>query len=198
LKNTVPHGVLENQENAVLDGVPNNPTRAEGTMTITAEDVILEIERAFDGVAREDGITLHEAVALDDYASDAGRTQARLRDTESRWQDVPTEDIEREYTIFSFLDDKGFKYYLPAYMTWMLRNFDHTHSASLDSTIYSLEPSSYFSKRSTLFNLAQSTAILHFLEFFMTDERFDDHSTLNAWTHWAQICEEFTSRKETT
>jgi hypothetical protein len=166
-------------------------------MNMTAEDVILEIERAFDGVARDDGITLHEARALDDYASDAERAQARLRDTESRWQDVPQEDIEREYTIFSFLDDRGFRYYLPAYMTWMLCHFDHTHSASLDSTVFALEPSSYFSKRATLFDHAQATAILHFLEFLMTDERFNDHSTLNAWTHWAQICEDFASRKET-
>jgi hypothetical protein len=194
--NTVPHGVLENQENAVLDGVLNNPPRAKGAANMTAEDVILEIERAFDGVARDDGITLHEAVALDDYASDDERTQARLRDTESRWQDVPEEDIEEQYTIFSFLDDKGFRYYLPAYMTWMLRNFDHTHSASLDSTVYALEPSSYFPQRSTLFNFSQVTAIVHFLEYLMTDERFNDHSTLNAWTHWAQICEAFTSRKE--
>ncbi len=165
---------------------------------MTATDVILEIERAFDGVARDDGITLHEARALDDYASDTERAQARLRDTESRWQDVPEEDIEREYTIFSFLDDKGFRYYLPAYMTWMLRHLNHTHSASLDSTVFALEPSSYFSKRATLFNVAQATAILHFLEFLMTDERFDDDSTMNAWTHWAQICEDFASRKEIT
>ncbi len=165
-------------------------------MNMIAEDVILEIERAFDGVAREDGITLHEAVALDDYASDTERAQARLRDTESRWQDVPIEDIEREYAIFSFLDDKGFRYYLPAYMTWMLRNLNHTQSSSLDSTVYALEPRAYFIKRSTLFNLAQATAILHFLEFLMTDERFNDHSALNAWAHWAQICEDFASSKE--
>lgn len=164
---------------------------------MTATDVIQEIERAFDGVTRDDGITLHEAVALDDYASDDGRAQARLLDTESRWQDVPDKDIEREYTIFSFLDDQGFRYYLPAYLTWALRNFEHTQSASLDSIIFALEPSSYFPQRSTLFDHAQAAAIARALEFLMTDPRFDDPSTLNAWTHWAQICEDFASRKET-
>lgn len=163
---------------------------------MTAEDVIQEIERAFDGVPRDDGITLHEAVALDNYASDMERAQARLQDTESRWQDVPAQDIEREYTVFSFLDDKGFRYYLPAYMTWALQHFDRTDSVSLDSTIYALEPSSYFPQRSTLFNRAQATVIRYFLEFLLTDERFDIPSALNAWTHWAQICEDFASRKE--
>ena len=164
---------------------------------MTANDVILEIERAFDSVARGGGITLHEAVAMDDYASDEERARARLLDTESRWQDVPDGVIEREYTVFSFLDDAGFRYYLPAYMTWALRNLERTQSVSLDSTIYALEPSSYFPQRSGLFNHAQARAILHFLEWIVQTDAFrNDRAALEAWAHWTQVCEAFASAGE--
>ena len=163
---------------------------------MTANDVILEIERTFDGVDRGDGITLHEAVAIDMYASGEERVRARLQDTESRWQDVPDGVIEREYTIFSFLDDAGFRYYLPAYMRWILRNLEHTHSVSVDSTIYALEPSSYFPQRSGLFNHAQARAILHFLAWIVqTDEFRDDRAAFEARAHWTQVCETLDSTK---
>lgn len=46
--------------------------------------LIAEIERAFDGFEREDGVTLHEASVIDDHGSDAERAQARLDDPETR------------------------------------------------------------------------------------------------------------------
>ena len=86
------------------------------------DELIAEIERAFDGVSREDGITLHQAEAMDDYYKPADRVAfARLKDRESRWQDVPDRDIERYRVILSYADAKALRYYLPAYMRWTLR-----------------------------------------------------------------------------
>jgi hypothetical protein len=180
----------------MINTVPNAIFRKfnRGKSEMTAQDVIQLIERAFDGVARGDGITLHEAVVIDDHASDEERTRARSQDTESRWQDVPDNVIEREYTIFSFLDDAGFRYDLPAYMIWALRNVERTQSVSLDSTVYALEPSSYFPQRSGLFNHAQARAILHFLEWIVQTDAFrDDRAALEAWAHWTLVCEAFAS-----
>src|SRR5262245_49552524 len=78
--------------------------------------VLSEIEAAFSGVSREGGVTLHEATAIDDYATQAQRESARARDQETRWQDVPDADIASNYSVFSFLDDIGRVYYAPAYM----------------------------------------------------------------------------------
>ncbi len=88
------------------------------------EDVLLAlIETAFDGVTRDDGITLHQAVVIDDYGSEEEFISARDLDTEIRWQDVPDSDISTNTSIFSFLDPKGFRYYLPASMYWAVKNY---------------------------------------------------------------------------
>ncbi|MFG6099650.1 DUF6714 family protein [Leptothoe sp. ISB3NOV94-8A] len=72
--------------------------------------LIKEINEAFDGVAREDGVTLHEAMVIDDYGSPAERAEARAQDTEDQWQDVPEDDIRFSDAVLSFLDSKGFHY----------------------------------------------------------------------------------------
>ncbi len=104
--------------------------------------LIAEIERAFDGVEREDGRTLHEASAMDDYASPEELAQARLLDPEARWQDVPDEDIQYGHMSLIYLDDKGFHYYLPAYLVWYLRFIDneeeHFYSETFGSVGYAL------------------------------------------------------------
>lgn len=86
--------------------------------------LIAEITAAFDGVEREDGITLHEAEALDDRLSEAEQRAARSLDTEERWQDVPDKDIAWCCSALSFLDDKGFRYYFPAFMIYALKHWD--------------------------------------------------------------------------
>ena len=57
------------------------------------DQVIAEIDKAFDGVKRG-AVTLHEADVIDRYRSDKECKAARAQDTEGRWQDVPEADIE--------------------------------------------------------------------------------------------------------
>jgi hypothetical protein len=78
--------------------------------------LIAEITAAFDGVAREDGTTLHEAIAIDNWRSHEEQMTARRLDTEQRWQDVPGEAILACESVLPFLNPKGFRYYLPAFM----------------------------------------------------------------------------------
>ena len=87
--------------------------------------LIAEIERVFDGVAREDGRTLHEASAMDDYATPEELAEARLLDIETRWQDVPDQSIQWGHMSLIYFDEKGLHYYLPAYLIWFLRFVDH-------------------------------------------------------------------------
>lgn len=108
------------------------------------QTILTQIHEAFDGVARGDGVTLHQAIALDDYGDAAAQAEARARDTEARWQDVPDVDIARHPSYFTFLDDAGIRYYLPAQMAWALRRHDD-EDATVDeggpSAWYRLTPS---------------------------------------------------------
>jgi hypothetical protein len=101
--------------------------------------VIREIEAAFDGITREGGVSLHEADVIDNYGTPAERDAARALDTENRWQDVPAGDIRTYHWVLPFLDPIGYRYYLPAYMTWSLTNLNSPRdTTSIDATIFSL------------------------------------------------------------
>ncbi|MEL6131286.1 MAG: DUF6714 family protein [Cyanobacteria bacterium J06636_28] len=150
--------------------------------------LIEEITVAFDGVAREEGVTLHEATVIDDYGSPAERAEARAQDTEDRWQDVPEADIRFTDAVLSFLDPKGFHYYIPAYMVWYLRNIDNKDpgywSNTFDSVVfhltYKVDVDDYVSSKFQLFTLAQSKAVANFLLFDMEREQTLEKQYLQA------------------
>jgi hypothetical protein len=137
--------------------------------------LIEEITAAFDGVSREDGVTLHEATVIDDYGSFEERAEARKRDIEDKWQDVPEKDIRFTDAVLSFLDPKGFHYYIPAYIIWYLRNIDNPDpnywSNTFDSVIFHLaagfygEVGNFYLAKFKLFTPGQAKAIAHFLVF---------------------------------
>jgi hypothetical protein len=136
------------------------------------------IGQAFADVTRDDGMTLHEAAVLDGYGSDAELAAARLRDTDRHWRDVPDAAIERLWTALMFLDDKGFHYYLPAYMWWTLRHYDRSDSLSVDAPLDALtikpwdhSETSYEEARRQRFRLlteAQAQVVCAFLRFLVT------------------------------
>lgn len=140
--------------------------------------LIAEITAAFDGVSREDGVTLHEATVIDDYGSLEERAEARKQDTEDKWQDIPEEDIRDANANLSFLDPKGFHYYIPAYIVWYLRNIDNadpnyweSYAFTFGSVIFHLAAGSHgkgrdrYLSKFKLFTPEQSKAIAHFLVF---------------------------------
>lgn len=88
-----------------------------------AEQLIAEIEAAFDGVRLGGGATLHEAVAFEgtDYATPEKRQRVRALDPQTRWQDIPDSSLEQCEHFFA-VDEEGFRFHLPAYMRWLLRH----------------------------------------------------------------------------
>ncbi|SKB11889.1 conserved hypothetical protein [Planktothrix sp. PCC 11201] len=129
--------------------------------------LIEKIRTAFLEVQLEDGITLHEARALDDYRD---TEKARIIDCHIHWLDIPDSWIEDFYEAFSFLDAKGFRHYIPAYMIWCLKNYEHTTSASFDSTLYVLErifktEDEYYRPKFNILNQVQLEVIQEFMNF---------------------------------
>ncbi|NER84275.1 MAG: hypothetical protein F6K42_33015, partial [Leptolyngbya sp. SIO1D8] len=92
--------------------------------------LIQTITAAFSDVLREDGVSMHQARVIDDYGSPEEEAQARLLDIDTHWWEVPDAWIAEFYEILSFVDPKGFRYYIPAYMIWTLKNYDNTWSNS--------------------------------------------------------------------
>jgi hypothetical protein len=167
------------------------------------DELIAEITAAFDGVSREDGTTLHEAEALDNRESDEECRAARRLDTEQRWQDVPYEDILWCCSALSFLDVKGFLYYLPAFMVHGLRHFEDDPNGILHSCEYHLLYESQKSLRQSKpepiatkygFTDAQCRVIAKFLRFLNVDDMsMTDLPTLQAVERWEKFVQERSS-----
>ena len=156
------------------------------------DELIAEITTAFDGVAREDGTTLHEAIAIDDWKPREEQLAARQLDTEQRWQDIPDEAIVACESALPFLDAKGFRYYLPAFMVCGLRNWGNDAGRIVDTCEFNVLHESQKSLRQSEpasvaanygFNEAQCRAIAHFLRFVVGDD--DELTTRPATTHQA-------------
>jgi hypothetical protein len=159
-------------------------------------ELIAEITAAFDGVAREDGTTLHEAIAIDNWKSPEEQHAARRVDTEQRWQDVPPEAIIACESALSFLDPKGFRYYVPAFMVCGLRNWGNDAGLIVDTCEYHLlhepqkslrqsDPASIAAKYG--FTDAQCKSIAHFLRFVVgKDDAFTTQpaTALRAVAKW--------------
>ena len=135
--------------------------------------LIRQIRTAFADVTRLGGVSLHEADVIDDYGSRRQRKAARELDKDHAWWEVPDADMERYHWILSFLDATGFRYYIPAYMSWILKNYDRNDSASVDFTLYALDCGESLNDRRRqyfrLFNREQSTAVCAFLRFMAGD-----------------------------
>lgn len=162
--------------------------------------LIAEITAAFDGVSREDGTTLHEAEARDDWKSDEECQAARRFDSEPRWQDVPDVDISACCSALSFLCPKGFRYYLPAFMLYGLRHLENDPNGSLQSCEYHLlyeypkslrksEPAAIANKYG--FTAAQCRAVAKFLRFIAGDDiTMTELPTIQAVEKWEQYVQE--------
>jgi hypothetical protein len=181
--------------------------RNETNFESERDALIAEITAAFDGISREDGTTLHEAEAIDDRKSAEECRAARRSDTDQHWQEVPAKDISACCSALSFLDAKGFRYYLPAFMLYGLRNWGHDPNDILYSCGYHLlhepqkslrksEPASIASKYD--FNDAQCRVIARFLRFVAAKNiRLTGLPTLQAIEKWEKFARERSSVRTT-
>ncbi|HET9111364.1 MAG TPA: DUF6714 family protein [Ktedonobacterales bacterium] len=84
------------------------------------------------------------------------------------WRVVPADIVEREYAALFFLSPAGFRQFLPAYMSWVLRH-PKSGAAVVESTLQALTPASgelhaFSLSKFTLLDDAQRIAIRLFLE----------------------------------
>lgn len=157
--------------------------------TRTKEELIKEIETAFEGVTLEDGIGLWEAQGHDDRLSPAECNKLRQDDEKHDWQNIPAVDIYKAQSSPSFFDAKGMRFHLPQFMLLQLGVFEEevneimqnkslrvmapdidfhlTWSLSKASSNSEIEKRMFHHKDSqfSALNKAQIQAVIHYLEF---------------------------------
>jgi len=164
---------------------------------IDTAPLIAEITAAFDGVAREDGVSLREGDAIDGCVSDKRRAAARRLDTDARWQDVPNADLSNYYLALHYLDAKGFCYYLPAYLIWDLTaNTSSTHGIGSHVLFHLLLPPEAnlrhdWLERFSLLTPEQGKAVCRFLRFVAVYGELDDPQDAAAALadYWSRYCD---------
>lgn len=164
--------------------------------------LIVEITAAFDGISLDDGITLEEAKAIDDWKRPQMPRAERQLDAQYRWQDIPDEELLDSDSPLAFFDAKGFRYHLPAFMVCGLKDWENDSSGILHSCEYNLlhesqkslrqsEPSSIVAKYD--FTKEQCKAIASFLRFVVgNDDEFstEERAILQAVEKWERFVKE--------
>jgi hypothetical protein len=143
------------------------------------KNVIEIIKKAFQTVTRENGTSLHEADVIDGYGSEEEQKEARKLDKDTHWSEILDEDIKKFPSILSFLNPVGWRYHIPAYMIWTIKNYKNSDSFTVDSTIYDfiLQEEKYLNwcmERFSLLTQEQSRAVAMFLKYMAEDERYCD------------------------
>lgn len=107
------------------------------------------------------------------------------------WQDIPDRVIDTLYDVLSFLDEKGYRFYLPAYMIWTIENYKKSDSSSSEYTLYSLIPSDFNLSRRQFFTWEQSQAICQFVSFMAIYDDYEQIEDLGILKYWQQFCQPF-------
>lgn len=138
-------------------------------MTTTAEDdLIAQIAAAFDKVQLDDGVSLNMAEFNDSGGSAAHFAEQAKSDERVDWHRVITPALEAFTVTFCFTDLKGFRFYIPAYMIWTIRNHRISNSIITDNTIYAIDPDRYLFREIAFtkwFSPRQVAAMIAFLEY---------------------------------
>ena len=148
---------------------------------VTRDDSLSQIEEAFAGVPRpSDEELLHEDCR---HGSCCDDMDIQSLYGISHWRDVPEVVVEGEWAALFFLCPAGFRHFLPAYMSWVLRHPDGG-AAVVSSTLIALTPATddlrtFSLSKFTLLNEDQRSAVLSFLEAMAP---FED--VTNALAHW--------------
>jgi hypothetical protein len=81
-----------------------------------ADDLIELVRQAFAGVELGDGIGLLESDGIDDYADEATLAALRASDEKHDWQKIPNSRLIQCSAAPSFLDAKGMRFHVPAFL----------------------------------------------------------------------------------
>lgn len=146
-------------------------------MPLTEAELIYQIESAFDDVTLGEGTSLNMAVFYDSYCSASEFEERAKKDERQNWKWIHDTTLERFKSTFCFTDLLGYRFYLPAYMRWTIKNHGKSDNIISDFTIYAIDPRNPQFKETQFidwFTRSQLEVILAFLDFCADDaDSFD-------------------------
>jgi hypothetical protein len=137
---------------------------------------------------------IHVAFAADRRPPDKALLHSDCRDDMDlqrlyeidHWSEVPDEVVVTEYAALAFLSAEGFRHFIPAYMTWILRHPD-AGEAVVDATIWAFLPdlhgvvlAPFVRSKWEALDRQQRAAVTVFLQA-MRDHHSDAAAALSAW-----------------
>jgi hypothetical protein len=155
----------------------DHPTQLEPL----ALDLIERVEVAFADVKRGDGTSWQEAEEIDCHGSDDERRAARALDTDARWQDVSDSLMDELPSAVGYLDDKGFRYYLPAFLVADIHRRGSWESAVDDNFHSILRRPDRVEYLKAHLSAAQKEAICAWLKLFHKRAPHYNPEALNIW-----------------
>ena len=156
------------------------------------------IETAFDGVPRPETslaqFRLTDEKGMSGEITDDEWDAAGILRIDSRWQDLPDIELERQTGLLSHMGAEEFRYYLPAYMRYSLSHIEKSwlENPTLGSTVFALTfldrtgpMAGYHLSQFELLDGPQRNAIAAFLRCVIEHaderERFDARRALGYW-----------------
>jgi hypothetical protein len=142
-------------------------------MTANEQKLIDQIEGAFSGVKLDDGISLNMTEYYDSGGCMPDFKERAAGDERNDWKAIPGKTLEQFTVTFSFTDLKGFRFYIPAYMIWAVRNHRTSNSIISDFTIYAIDPLHYLFEPIPFldwFTASQVAAMSAFLEYAVQND----------------------------
>ncbi|TVQ51919.1 MAG: hypothetical protein EA366_14670 [Spirulina sp. DLM2.Bin59] len=108
-------------------------------LNIRESALIRRIQEAFAGVKLGGGRSLNMTEYYDSYQGASEYLEKAKHDERQDWRKIADATLEQFTVTFSFTDVEGFRFYLPAYMIWTIRNHRTNNSIIGNYTIYALD-----------------------------------------------------------
>ena len=103
-----------------------------------SEALFQEVHAVFGKVELGDGLSLHQAGAMDLMLSAEEVRQSRRLDTETRWQDIPDSKVEEFHYALTFMDPEGMRFHLPRFVVYSLEH-PGLDSPAVDAAVYACD-----------------------------------------------------------
>jgi hypothetical protein len=110
------------------------------SVTSDEKELIDKIRAAFAGVKLDDGMSLNMTEYYDSGGCLPEFEEKARGDERDDWQKIADKTLEEFLVTFPFTDLKGYRFYIPAYMIWAIRNHKLSDSIIGDFTVYAIDP----------------------------------------------------------
>ncbi len=145
------------------------------------QPLIEQISIAFADVKLEDGIGIWEGEALDNYAQAEEKALYRAKDEREDWHKLINDDLNTCFCSLSYLDAKGMRFCLPAYMIADITEvyYHHIGYSLISSLADQTDFTPYALEQFSLFNRQQKDAVIAYLTYPSADVEIAEYGDDN-------------------